>query len=200
MGFYRCWPRAWIGSFRLGWLAETRRRKGRWRHPYLKDLAVGVIAGATGYVLAGLPGLLLWIGLALHAQMQLLLTDYVQHYGLRRGIRADGRPEPVGPAHAWNAAPLFSGRMLLNAPRHSDHHLHPARRFPDLALAPQMPLLPRSLPVMAAVALCPSLWRRIMDPRVAARQAGAGAVDLQGSSHADALPDSRLSAGAAPAG
>jgi alkane 1-monooxygenase len=30
------------------------------------------------------------------------------------------------------------------------------------------PLLPRSLPVMAAIAMVPPLWRRVMDRRVAA--------------------------------
>ena len=58
--------------------------------------------------------------------------------------------------------------MMLNAPRHSDHHLRPARAFPQLEITPEtMPVLPHSLPVMAVVALVPPLWRRVMDHRVA---------------------------------
>ncbi len=82
--------------------------------------------------------------------------------------RADGRPEPVGPRHSWNAPEWYSSAMMLNAPRHSDHHMQPTRPFPALAIAPAgCPFLPRSLPVMATIALAPPLWRRIMDPRVA---------------------------------
>jgi alkane 1-monooxygenase len=56
--------------------------------------------------------------------------------------------------------------MMLNAPRHSDHHINPARPFPVLTLIPgQMPMLPHSLPVMAVLALVPPLWRRLMDKR-----------------------------------
>ena len=67
--------------------------------------------------------------------------------------------------------------MMLNAPRHSDHHAHPARPFPQLSLPPgdAAPRLPRSLPVMACVACVPPLWRRMMDRRAAAwRQGGTG--------------------------
>jgi alkane 1-monooxygenase len=57
---------------------------------------------------------------------------------------------------------------MLNAPRHSDHHMHPARSFPALELsAENMPILPHSLPVMACLALVPGLWRKVMDRRVA---------------------------------
>jgi alkane 1-monooxygenase len=58
--------------------------------------------------------------------------------------------------------------MMLNAPRHSDHHMHPTRSFPTLELSGNdMPMLPHALPVMACLALVPKLWRRIMDRRVA---------------------------------
>jgi alkane 1-monooxygenase len=99
-----------------------------------------------------------------------MLSDYVQHYGLSRRIMADGKPEPVGSRHSWNAPHLMSSALMLNAPRHSDHHANPARPFPALRLEDNMPMLPRSLPVMACVALFPRLWRRVMDPRVALLQ------------------------------
>jgi alkane 1-monooxygenase len=74
----------------------------------------------------------------------------------------------VGPQHSWNAPAWYSSAMMLNAPRHSDHHMRPSRAFPALKLTPgTMPMLPRSLPVMAVLALVPPLWRRVMDRRVA---------------------------------
>ena len=109
--------------------------------------------------------------MALYAQLQILMSDYVQHYGLRRGELADGRLEPVGPQHSWNAPQVFSSALTLNAPRHSDHHVTPSRIFPALQLDPQaMPYLPRSLPVMAALALVPPVWFRVMNPRCDAWQ------------------------------
>ena len=100
----------------------------------------------------------------------------MQHYGLRRKISetdADGgKPEPVRAAHSWNSPQLWSSAMMLNAPRHSDHHQHPMRPYPALTLDSRMPVLPHALPVMAVIALWPPLWRRVMDPRVEALNRG----------------------------
>ncbi|MBN8632722.1 MAG: alkane 1-monooxygenase [Rhodobacterales bacterium] len=169
--FYRFAPRAWIGSFRTGLRAESDLRKGGGRpgtHPYLFYLAGSLAALLLAALIAGWSGLLAWLGLALHAQSQILLSDYVQHYGLLRARLADGRLEPVGPAHSWNTAHWFSSAMMLNAPRHSDHHVHPARPFPGLSL-PETDLAPRlpwPLPLACAMALSPRLWRRAIAPHL----------------------------------
>jgi alkane 1-monooxygenase len=82
--------------------------------------------------------------------------------------------ERAGPQHSWNAPQWFSSAMMLNAPRHSDHHLHPGRPFPALRLDPaDMPVLPHSMPVMATLALAPPLWRRAMAPCVSRWSAAA---------------------------
>ena len=90
------------------------------------------------------------------------MSDYVQHYGLRRASLPGGRPEPVGPAHSWNAGHWFSSSMMLNAPRHSDHHAHPARPYPALRLpeTDKAPRLPWPLPVACTLAFFPRLWKR----------------------------------------
>jgi alkane 1-monooxygenase len=175
-GFYRFALRAWRGSFAEGLRAETALR-GRGLplgpHPYAFYLTGSLAALAFGAVIAGLPGLLAWAGLALHAQSQILLSDYVQHYGLTRGRQPDGRLEPVGLQHSWNTAHWFSSAMMLNAPRHSDHHAHPSRPFPALRLPPEdeAPRLPWPLPIACAMALSPRLWRRAIRPHLAHWQA-----------------------------
>ena len=79
----------------------------------------------------------------------------------------NGKLEAVGARHSWNTPHRFSGAMILNAPRHSDHHTHPSRNYPSLhLLEADMPMLPYSLPMMAVIALMPPLWRRVMDLRV----------------------------------
>lgn len=171
MGFYAFYPRAWIGSFRKGRAAETALRKrgsGKKQglHPYWTYLGIGLLCLSLAYLIAGWAGVATWIGLANLAQIQILLSDYVQHYGLRRSVAEDGKPAPVGPAHSWNAAPWFSSALLLNAPRHSDHHVHPSRAYPALRLGTEdeAPRLPWPLPVACTIALFPPLWRRAIRP------------------------------------
>ena len=119
----------------------------------------------TAWLIGGHGGLLGYVLLAVHATTQLLLSDYVQHYGLSRALRDGGKPEPVGPRHSWNSPHWYSSAFMLNAPRHSDHHAHPGRPYSALSVAEDAPTLPHSLPVMAMLALVPPLWRRVMTPR-----------------------------------
>lgn len=166
--FYRFARRAWIGSYREGARAESALRSGRpGLHPYAGYLAVSATALGLATLIAGVPGLLAWTGLALHAQSQILLSDYVQHYGLTRRPLRGGKVEPVGLAHSWNTAHWFSSALMLNAPRHSDHHVHPARAFPALRLPDEAPRLPWPLPLACMIALAPRLWRRRMAPHLA---------------------------------
>lgn len=173
MGFWRFLPRAWLGEFRAGLRADNAQRRraqqrpARLSHPYVLYLGGAVLALSVSALIAGWGGLIAHLGLAAYAQAQLLMSDYVQHYGLQRGQRSDGRYLPVGPEHSWNAPKWYSSAMMLNAPRHSDHHLRPARAFPALTIEDDMPRLPYSLPVMAVIALVPPLWRRVMDRRLA---------------------------------
>lgn len=172
-GFWRFAKRGWTGAFRAGLRAENERRARAGHmsplsHPYLHYAGGALVAMALAGLALGPGGLAALIGVAGYAQIQMLLSDYVQHYGLRRVLRPDGKPVPVGPEHSWNTPHRYSSAMMLNAPRHSDHHMHPSRHYPALRLSPEMPVLPHSLPVMAVIALWPGLWRRVMDPRLAA--------------------------------
>src|SRR5690606_8872475 len=122
---------------------------------YLEYVGGGLAMLLLGWLVAGWPGVAGWLALAGYAQMQIFLSDYVQHYGLGR----DGGIE----ATSWNAPHWFSGHLMLNAPRHSDHHAHPSRPFPALRLdasGPE-PTLPYALPMMAGIALVPSVWKRV---------------------------------------
>jgi alkane 1-monooxygenase len=168
--FYRFARRAWVGSFRQGFKAETDLRshaRSQVLHPYTAYLAGSLAALALASLIAGLPGLLTWTALALHATSQILLSDYVQHYGLTRARQPDGKLEPVGPAHSWNTAHWFTSAMMLNAPRHSDHHLHPTPPLPALRLPEEAPRLPWPLPLACALALVPRRWHRALKPLLA---------------------------------
>lgn len=169
--FYHFAKRAWLGSFRKGLKQENTLRARALKAPPLYSHPYGhYILGGVGFclmavVIGGITGLLIYLPLALLSQMQLLQSDYVQHYGLRRQMGTNGKPEPVDPSHSWNSPHWYSGVLMLHAPRHSDHHAHPATPYPNLRLSDDLPMLPYSLPVMAALALFPRRYRRLMDQR-----------------------------------
>ncbi len=168
-GYYSFFFRAWKGGFVKGLHAENKRfprlNRPSWRHPYVAYVGGALAFIVAAYFIGGGTGVFTALCLAALAQIQMMQADYVQHYGLSRQILPNGRPEPAGDRHSWNAPHFMSSALMLNAPRHSDHHANPLRPFPSLRLSHDMPMLPRSLPVMAALALVPSLWRRVMDHR-----------------------------------
>ncbi len=181
-GFWSFLARAWPGGFLAGYEMENSLQAAsgqprRGLHPYTAYLAGGAAFILLAGLIGGVAGVLVHLALSAHAQLQLLLSDYVQHYGLQRARTGPDSYEPFGAEHSWDAPDALSGLMMMNAPRHADHHAHPGRGFTELTLSPggRAPLLPASLPVMATVALLPRLWRRIMDRRVLAlREQGQG--------------------------
>ncbi|WP_127903110.1 alkane 1-monooxygenase [Solirhodobacter olei] len=169
--FWQFLPRAWGGAFVAGYQAE-RELRARAASEGVNPYAIYIL-GALGflllfYLLMGWGGLAVYLLLAGYAQLQLMLSDYVQHYGLERQIGPDGRPEPFGDGHSWNSGRWYSSALMLNAPRHSAHHAHPAWHYPELTLPQptEAPRLPFSLPVMATLALIPPLWFRVITPRL----------------------------------
>ncbi len=168
-GFWAFLHRAWPGEFIAGAEMERTLRPGPlWRHRYGPPLVLSALTAVLVAVTTGVLGLLVWLMLSAHAQLQHFLSDYVQHYGLVRARTGIDSHAPFGAAHSWDAPDVLSGLLTVHAPRHSDHHLHPATDYPALRLdASVTPMLPWSLPAMATLALFPTAWRRVMDPRVA---------------------------------
>jgi alkane 1-monooxygenase len=175
--FYTFLKRASIEEFRSGLRAENTRLQKRGlsaaslRNPYWQ-YCFGALAAIllVGYVF-GLKGIFAYFALSAYAQSQMLIIDYVQHYGLQRKQLDSGKYEPVTPHHSWNAPHWCSAFMTLNAPRHSDHHAAPAKPYTDLdGFKDTAPQLPHSIPYMAAIALWPAKWRAVMNPRAKAWQ------------------------------
>ena len=169
--FFAYLPRAWRGSFEAGIVAEIDRleRKGRGpnhvTNPYWIWLGGAVATLILVTVLNGPFAAVVLFGLAALTGAQILMSDYVQHYGLQRLILPNGRLEPVAAHHSWNAPKGFSSYLMMNAPAHSEHHLHPDRPYERLDPQADVPILPFSMPVMAMIALMPAIWHRMMDKR-----------------------------------
>jgi alkane 1-monooxygenase len=137
-------------------------------HPYALYLGIAAACLCLGYAIGGGVGVLVWVLLALGAQSQLMLSDYVQHYGLLRARAPDGRYTPITDHHSWNAPHWYSSAMMLNAPRHSDHHTRPNRPYPALRLPKpaDAPRLPWPLPLACTLALFPPIWKRAIRPHL----------------------------------
>ncbi|WP_126975156.1 alkane 1-monooxygenase [Frigidibacter oleivorans] len=175
-GFHRFLWRVLRDCPRSAWRAEVqmlaRAGRGRFdaRNPFWRYAALQAAMLATALAVGGWQGLGLFLFQAASAVWQLELTNYIEHYGLTRRHLGEGRYEHVLPRHSWNAAQTASNWLLINLQRHSDHHFKPDRRFPLLQTyaeeeAPQLPL---GYPAMAALAMVPPAWRRVMNPRVRA--------------------------------
>lgn len=173
-GFWRFFPRVLLACNISAFEAEKAMlaRKGLpwhdrsnpfWRY-WLWQASFLLLALLIGDVW----GLFLFLIQAFSAVFQLELVNYVEHYGLTRKHLGDGKYEHVKPRHSWNTAQRASNWLLINLQRHSDHHYKPDRRFPLLQnhSAADAPQLPFGYPVMTLAALSPTLWRRVMNPRV----------------------------------
>ncbi len=126
-------------------------------------------------VVLGLGGLRLLPFLLLQAAVGFTLlkaVNYVEHYGLLRQQDAAGRYERVRPQHSWNNNHVVTNLLPYQLQRHSDHHENPARRFVALRHVPEAPQLPAGYAAMILIALLPPVWRRVMDPRLAAHYGG----------------------------
>jgi alkane 1-monooxygenase len=167
-------PRSVAGSLRTAWLLERRRltRMGRSAWSFDNDALnswLMTVALFTALVVAFGVGVLPWlIGQAVIGICLLEAINYIEHYGLRRQLRADGRYEPVRPSHSWNNNTVVANLLLFHLQRHSDHHAHPLRRYQALRHDDGAPQLPAGYAAMLLLAAAPPLWRRVMDPRLLA--------------------------------
>lgn len=195
--FWAYLPRAWRGSFEAGAECEVDRleRKGRGANhitnPYWVWLG-GALATLIAVVwIAGFGGALILVGLAALTGAQILMSDYVQHYGLQRLLLPDGRYEPVAAHHSWNAPKGVSSYLMMNAPAHSEHHMHPDRSYDRLNPKADGPTLPMSMPIMAMIALVPNVWSRMMDRRALTVMEAAEAAQLAPKPSPASTPTSR---------
>jgi alkane 1-monooxygenase len=170
--FWAFLPRTVGGSLRSAWGIESARldRLGKSHWSIHNDIlgawamTVGLFAALTivfGPVI--LPYLLIQaaIGFSL-----LEVVNYLEHYGLRRDKREDGRYERCLPEHSWNSNNVASNVLLYHLQRHSDHHANPTRRYQALRHVEEAPQLPTGYAGMIVLAWFPPLWRRVMDPRL----------------------------------
>jgi alkane 1-monooxygenase len=176
--FYAFLPRTVAGSFRSSWELESERLartgSGPWtyRNDILNAWAMSIVLYGALIAVFGLE-VAPWLAIQAVFGFSLLeVVNYLEHYGLRRQKREDGRYERTRPEHSWNSNNVSSNVLLYHLQRHSDHHAHPMRRFQALRHFDEAPELPSGYGTMIVLALVPPVWRRVMDPRVLAHYQG----------------------------
>jgi alkane 1-monooxygenase len=170
--FYAFLPRTVVGSLRSAWELEAvrlrRTGRGAWsvRNDILGAWAMTAVLFATLTAIFGLVVLPYLLIQAVFGFSLLEVVNYLEHYGLLRQKREDGRYERTRPEHSWNSNNVASNVLLYHLQRHSDHHANPIRRYQALRHVDEAPQLPTGYAGMIVLAAIPPLWRRVMDHRV----------------------------------
>ena len=172
--FWHYFPREVVSNLVNSWQVASerlwRRNLPRWHlsNPFWR-YGVGI---AFWY------GIVVWMGgiwavpvfafLGLGCVFSMKLSNYFQHYGLRRVRLPGGRWEKATPRHSWDADWKYSNWMFFNMQRHADHHAMASRPYPLLqaADADESPVLPGTYADMMNIVLRPKRWFEKMDPLV----------------------------------
>ena len=85
-------------------------------------------------------------------------VNYLQHYGLSRGI-----DERANATHAWESRHRWSRWTLMELPLHPSHHLKSSSPYHNLQMHDEAPQLPNGYYIMFWTALIPPLFHYRMN-------------------------------------
>ena len=156
-----------VGAWRFEQQRLSRRGLQQWHYTNSFWRYGTGIAFWYGLVLwlGGPLALLIYIGLCSMVVVSMKVSNYLQHYGLRRIHISNGRFESVKPWHAWSADYKYTNWMYYNMQRHADHHLA-NRRYPLMQHHGESasPQLPGRYSQMMNLAFYPKKWFETIDP------------------------------------
>jgi hypothetical protein len=165
---YGYWLRCFVGHFRETLRFERLRLANTGAPPWMSELVVWYGFSAlwltAAILLWGWKGAVFFLGQSLIAIMKFDCINFLQHYGLCRKLDDEGKFEPVQEHHAWTQHVALDDLILLNLPRHGEHHMHPQRPYPLLQSNTRAPEYPYNYAVMTLVLLVPPLFRSIVHP------------------------------------
>lgn len=170
--FWKFLPRTMIHGLHSAWDLETRRLARSGSSPWtlrnnlfnaaaMSIVLFGALIAVFGWIV--LPYLLIQAAIAI---VLYEAANYLEHYGLMRTRRPDGRYAKPSHRDSWNSDHLWSNLFLYHLQRHSDHHANPVRRYQALRTVDESPQLPAGYAVMIFCAMVPPLWRKVMDQRL----------------------------------
>jgi alkane 1-monooxygenase len=175
---YRFLPQAYKRNFLKAWKLEAERLQRKGLRPFsVHNELIGWYGLSASFLIAftvafGWQGAVFFLAQSFVAVTLLEVTNYVEHYGLHRRKRENGRYERTTSAHSWNSDYLLTNLLIFQLQRHSDHHAYANRRYQVLRHYDDSPQLPGGYSGMAVLALFPPLWFSVMNPKVRAYYAG----------------------------
>lgn len=175
---YAFWIRSVIYSYLSAWeLANKRMRKKNLplvslqnemiRFHIIQIALIGVVGLLFGWL-----GAIGFIGAAIVGFLLLETVNYIEHYGLMRSKKPNGKYEPVQPCHSWNSDHTIGRITLFELTRHSDHHYQASRKYQVLRHFDQSPQLPTGYPGMMLLSLFPPIWFRVMHKKISTQEEG----------------------------
>ena len=172
--FWRYFPREVVSNLTHSWKSAAERLARRrlpvwhysnqfWRYGIFLAFWYGLV-----FWMSGIWAVLVFVSLGLSCVFSMKISNYFQHYGLRRVRLPNGRWEKVMPRHSWSADWKFSNWMFFNMQRHADHHAMASRHYPLLQVrdSAESPELPGTYADMMNIVLRPKRWFEKMDPLV----------------------------------
>lgn len=169
---YQFLPHALANNFRTGWQLEAQLLKRRnlpvisWHNELVRWYALTAAIAVCCTLAFGFSGLAFFLAQGLLAITLLETVNYLEHYGLERKLKENGRYERTTHQHSWNSNYLLTNLITFQLQRHSDHHANPQRRYQVLRHFDDSPQLPAGYAAMVLLAMIPPLWMRVMNPRV----------------------------------
>lgn len=169
---YSFFLRSISGQYKNAWRLENSRLKNSGlkafsRHnEMLRFTLYQTLYLSVVIILFGIQLLPYALAVALIGVLLLEAVNYIEHYGLKRSILPNGKPERVLPKHSWNSDFEMGRIMLFELTRHSDHHYKASRKYQILRHMDEAPQLPVGYPASMLLATLPPLWFRVMNKRL----------------------------------
>jgi alkane 1-monooxygenase len=169
---YTFWIRSQFGSYFQAWQFEMEKQHRNNRNPFsFHNRMVGYTIAQISlltviYFVFGLPTMFAFIGSAIIGKFILETVNYIEHYGLARKIKSDGKYERVLPQHSWNSDHVLGRAILFELSRHSDHHFKASKHYQLLDSFQESPQMPTGYPGMMILSLFSPIWFWYMNKRV----------------------------------
>ncbi len=172
--FWHYLPKELISNITNSWALDKDRlaRRGlpvwHYTNPFWR-YGLGILFWhGLAYLMGGIWAIPIFAFLGFGCVFSMKISNYLQHYGLRRVLLPSGRWEKVAPRHSWSADFKFSNWMFFNMQRHADHHATASRHYPLLQVRgpEESPELPGTYADMMNIVLRPGKWFEKMDPLV----------------------------------
>ena len=172
--FWNYFPREVASNLTESWRVQRRRLARRhlpvWHYsnPFWRYFFECALWYALIWWMGGAWAVAVYVVLCLGVVFSMKISNYLQHYGLRRIRLPSGKFERVQPWHAWSVDRKLDNWLFFNMQRHADHHAAAGRRYPLMQHhgADMSPQLPGGYGKMFALVLFPRRWFATMDPLV----------------------------------